>query len=108
VRAFVISAALAGLAGSLSTMVFQLATLAGVEWQNSGEAILMSLVGGIGTLAGPAVGATVIIGLRTFLATMDVPTTFIIGFIFVACVILFRRGIAGEIIAGMRWDKPRA
>ena len=97
-RAFVMSATLAGLAGSLNTIVLQLATLAGVEWQTSGQVILMTLVGGIGTLAGPPLGAVVVIGLQTFLAAVNFPAPVLIGAIFIVCVLLFRRGIAGEII----------
>jgi branched-chain amino acid transport system permease protein len=98
-RAFVLSAALAGLAGGTNAIVFQLATLTGVEWQSSGEVILMTLLGGIGTLTGPPIGAAITIGLQTYLAGVDFPVTVLIGFIFVGCVLLFRRGIAGEIIA---------
>jgi len=101
-RAFVLSAALAGLAGGTNAIVFQLATLTGVEWQSSGEVILMTLLGGIGTLSGPPIGAAIVIFLRTYLAAIDFPVTVLIGFIFVACVLLFRRGIAGEVIAYMR------
>jgi branched-chain amino acid transport system permease protein len=97
-RAFVMSATLAGLAGSLNTIVLQLATLAGVEWQTSGQVILMTLVGGIGTLAGPPLGAAVVIGLQTFLAAVNFPAPVLIGAIFIVCVLLFRRGIVGEII----------
>jgi len=101
-RAFVLSAALAGLAGSVHAIVFQLATLAGVEWQTSGEIILMTLLGGIGTLVGPPVGAAIVITLQTQLAGMDFPVTVLIGFIFVACVLTFRRGVAGEVVEWMR------
>ena len=97
-----LSAALAGLAGSVHAIVFQLATLAGVEWQTSGEIILMTLLGGIGTLVGPPVGAAIVITLQTQLAGMDFPVTVLIGFIFVACVLTFRRGVAGEVIEWMR------
>ena len=101
-RAFVLSAALAGLAGSTNAIVFQLATLTGVEWQSSGQVILMTLLGGIGTLAGPPIGAAITIGLQTYLASIDFPVTVLIGLIFVGCVLLFRRGIAGEVIAHLR------
>jgi branched-chain amino acid transport system permease protein len=101
-RAFVLSAALAGLAGGTNAIVFQLATLTGVEWQSSGQVILMTLLGGIGTLAGPPIGAAITIGLQTYLASIDFPVTVLIGLIFVGCVLLFRRGIAGEVIAHLR------
>ena len=101
-RAFVLSATLAGLAGGTNAIVFQLATLTGVEWQRSGEVILMTLLGGIGTLAGPPIGAAITIGLQTYLAGVDFPVTVLIGLIFVACVLMFRRGIAGEAIAHLR------
>lgn len=98
-RAFVLSSALAGLAGGTNAIVFQLATLTGVQWQSSGEVILMTLLGGIGTLTGPPIGAAIVISLQTYLAAVDFPVTVLIGLIFVACVLMFRRGIAGEIIA---------
>jgi branched-chain amino acid transport system permease protein len=101
-RAFVLSAALSGLAGGTYALVFQLATLAAVEWQTSGEVILMTLLGGIGTLVGPPIGAAIVIGLQTQLAGVDFPVTVLIGFIFAACVLLFRRGVAGEVIERMR------
>ncbi|MFO1210675.1 MAG: branched-chain amino acid ABC transporter permease [Amaricoccus sp.] len=96
--AFVLSAAVAGLAGSTKVFVFQLATLTDVGWQMSGEVILMSLLGGLGTFAGPAVGAAVILALQNYLASSPVPITVVIGAMFVACVLLFRRGIVGEIM----------
>jgi branched-chain amino acid transport system permease protein len=101
-RAFVLSATLAGLAGGTNAIVFQLATLTGVEWQRSGEVILMTLLGGIGTLAGPPIGAAIVIRLQNDLAGFDFPVTVLIGLIFVICVLLFRRGIAGEVIAHLR------
>jgi len=101
-RAFVQSAALSGLAGSTNALVFQLATLSGVAWHTSGEVILMTLLGGIGTLVGPPIGAAIVIGLQTQLAGVDFPVTVLIGFIFVACVLTFRRGIAGEVIQRIR------
>jgi branched-chain amino acid transport system permease protein len=101
-RAFVLSATLAGLAGGTNAIVFQLATLTGVEWQSSGAVILMTLLGGIGTLTGPPIGAAITVGLQNYLAAMDFPVTVLIGLIFIGCVMLFRRGVAGEIIAYMR------
>ncbi len=94
--AFVMSAALAGLAGGTKAIVFQFATLTDVQWQMSGEVILMTLLGGIGTLVGPVVGAGLVIALQNYLAASDFPVTVLIGIIFVVCVLLFRRGIAGE------------
>lgn len=96
--AFVMSAALAGLAGGTKAIVFQFATLTDVAWQMSGEVILMTLLGGIGTLIGPVVGAGLVIALQKYLAASDFPVTVLIGIIFVICVLLFRRGIVGEIL----------
>ncbi|WP_449414492.1 branched-chain amino acid ABC transporter permease [Ochrobactrum teleogrylli] len=97
--AFVMSAALAGLAGGLKALVFQFATLTDVGWQMSGEVILMTLLGGIGTLIGPIVGAAFVVALQNYLATSDFPVTIVTGIIFMACVILFRKGIVGEFYA---------
>ena len=97
--AFVMSAALAGLAGSVKALVFQFATLTDVAWQMSGEVILMTLLGGIGTMVGPAVGAGLVVSLQNMLATSDFPVTIATGLIFMVCVLIFRRGIVGEIYA---------
>lgn len=97
--AFMISGALAGLAGSVKTLVFQLATLTDVGWQMSGEVILMTLLGGIGTILGPLVGAAAVLGMQNYLAGTGLPITVIIGTIFVVCVLLFRRGVVGELQA---------
>ena len=97
--AFVMSAALAGLAGGLKTIVFQFATLTDVSWQMSGEVILMTLLGGIGTVAGPIVGAGLVIALQNSLATSSFPVTVVTGAIFMVCVLVFRRGIVGEAYA---------
>ncbi len=95
--AFVLSTALAGLGGSLKSLVVQLATLTDVQWQMSGEVILMTLLGGLGTFFGPALGAGVVISLQDLLADrVGSWVTVIIGVIFVVCVLLFRRGIVGE------------
>jgi branched-chain amino acid transport system permease protein len=96
--AFVMSAALAGLAGGTKAIVFQFATLTDVTWQMSGEVILMTLLGGIGTLIGPVVGGALVIALQNYLAASEFPVTVLIGIIFVVCVLLFRRGIVGEAI----------
>ncbi|MGV0981262.1 MAG: branched-chain amino acid ABC transporter permease [Polynucleobacter sp.] len=95
---FVISAALAGLAGSLKTLVFQLATLTDVHWHMSGEVVLMTLLGGMGTILGPVVGAGIVVGLQNYLANIGSWSTIATGFIFVICVLAFRRGVVGEII----------
>ncbi|MFB9792192.1 branched-chain amino acid ABC transporter permease [Shinella granuli] len=94
--AFVMSAALTGLAGGLKALVFQFATLTDVGWQMSGEVILMTLLGGIGTMIGPIVGAGLVVTLQNYLATSDFPVTIVTGIVFMACVLLFRRGIVGE------------
>jgi branched-chain amino acid transport system permease protein len=100
--AFVLSCALAGLAGGTKALVFRLASLTDVTWQMSGEVVLMTLVGGIGTIVGPVVGAAVIIGMQNYLATLGEWVLVIQGVIFVLCVMLFRRGIVGEIIEAAR------
>lgn len=97
--AFTLSAALSGLAGSLKAIAFQLASLADVTWHMSGEVILMTLLGGMGTLIGPAVGATFVAGLEHYLSTSGLPITFIIGIVFMACVMVARRGLYGELRA---------
>ena len=113
--AFVISAALTGLAGSLKTLVLGFATLSDVHWTTSGNVILMTLIGGLGTLSGPIVGSAMVIALEnkmgeigSFLAritgvewftTLGESVTMVTGLIFVLCVLLFRRGVMGELIA---------
>lgn len=97
--AFVLSAALAGLAGSMKTLVFQLATLTDVHWHMSGEVVLMTLLGGMGTILGPVVGAGIVVGLQNYLANIGSWSTIATGFIFVICVLAFRRGVVGEITA---------
>jgi len=95
--AFVLSATLAGVAGGTKAIVFQLASLTDVHWTMSGEVVLMTLVGGLGTVFGPVVGAFVIIAMQNYLAGFGQWVTVIQGVIFVACVLLFRRGVIGEI-----------
>jgi branched-chain amino acid transport system permease protein len=95
--AFVLSAALAGLAGATKAIVFQLASLSDVQWQMSGEVVLMTLVGGLGTVVGPLVGAGVIITMQNYLAGFGEWVLVIQGLIFVVTVMLFRRGIVGEL-----------
>jgi branched-chain amino acid transport system permease protein len=97
--AFIISAAMTGVAGGTKAIVFQLATLTDVNWPMSGEAVLMALVGGIGTIFGPPMGALVIITMQNELAQLGAWVTVVQGVIFVACVLAFRRGIIGEIQA---------
>jgi branched-chain amino acid transport system permease protein len=97
--AFILSAALAGLAGSTKAIVFQLASLTDVHWTMSGEVVLMTLLGGMGTIFGPVVGAFTIIGLESYLADFGEWVKVITGVIFVVCVLAFRRGIVGELSA---------
>jgi branched-chain amino acid transport system permease protein len=120
--AFVLSAALAGLAGALKTVVLGFETLTDVHWAMSGLVILMTLVGGMGTLAGPILGAMLIVMLEnklgdigTFLGsttgiawfnTLGEAVSMVTGLIFVACVLLFRKGIVGEVVDRMGRRKP--
>ncbi|MBK7355932.1 branched-chain amino acid ABC transporter permease [Propionivibrio sp.] len=98
--AFVLSAGLAGLAGATKTLVFKFATLTDAHWHSSGEVVLMTILGGMGTVFGPVVGSTVIVSLQNELADkVGSLVTVILGSIFVICVLLFRRGIVGEISA---------
>lgn len=98
--AFVLSATLAGLAGATKTLVFQLASLTDAHWHMSGEAVLMTLLGGLGTVFGPVVGAFVVVGLQNQLADkVGSWVQVIMGGIFVICVLAFRRGIVGELAA---------
>ncbi|MCD0422448.1 branched-chain amino acid ABC transporter permease [Rubrivivax sp. JA1024] len=104
--AFVLSTAIAGLAGALKTLVLGFATLSDAHWSLSGEVVLMTLLGGMGTFAGPVIGAFTIIGLQNFLADrVGSWVTVIIGAIFVACVVAFRRGFVGEALAWMQRRK---
>ncbi len=103
--AFVLSTSLAGLAGSLKTLVLGFATLSDAHWSLSGEVVLMTLLGGMGTFAGPVLGAFTIIGLQDLLADrVGSWVTVIIGVIFVLCVVGFRRGFVGELLA---WQRRR-
>ena len=98
--AFIISAALAGLAGSTKAIVFQLASLSDVHWHMSGQVVLMTLLGGLGTILGPVAGAVTIIGLENVLADKVGSWVMVImGALFVVCVLAFRRGIVGELKA---------
>ena len=116
--AFVISAAIAGLAGSLKTLVLGFATLSDVHWSMSGHVVLMTLVGGMGTLSGPLVGAVVVVALENkigdlgawlarttgveWFSTLGQSVTIVTGLIFIVCVLAFRRGIMGELIAWLQ------
>ncbi|HCX32981.1 MAG TPA: branched-chain amino acid ABC transporter permease [Rhodocyclaceae bacterium] len=100
--AFVLSATLAGLAGSTKSLVYQLATLTDVHWHISGEVVLMTLLGGMGTMLGPVVGALTVVGLQNYLSGIGSWSTIATGAIFVVCVLAFRRGIVGELGAAAR------
>lgn len=95
--AFTLSAGLTGLAGAIKPIVFQLATLTDVQWTMSGQVILMTLLGGLGTVFGPLVGAGFVVGLEHILAGSAFPVQVALGAIFIICVLVFRRGIMGEI-----------
>jgi branched-chain amino acid transport system permease protein len=105
--AFVLSATLAGLAGATKAIVFQLASLTDVHWSMSGEVVLMTLLGGMGTIFGPVVGAAIIVGLQNYLAPLGQWVTVITGVIFVICVLAFRRGIVGELAEWWKRRHPR-
>jgi len=100
--AFVLSAGLAGLAGATKAIVFQLASLTDVHWSMSGEVVLMTLLGGMGTIFGPVVGAFAIITMESYLAGLGSWFTITQGIIFVVCVLAFRRGVVGELEAWLR------
>jgi branched-chain amino acid transport system permease protein len=93
---FVLSAALSGLAGGLKAISLGLATLADVDWSTSGDVILMVLLGGLGTLFGPVVGAAITVTLDDYLAELGIPVPVVIGVIFVVIILVFRRGVVGE------------
>jgi branched-chain amino acid transport system permease protein len=95
--AFVLSATLAGVAGATKALVFQLASLTDVHWSMSGEVVLMTLVGGLGTVFGPLLGSLTIVAMENYLAPFGQWVTVIQGIVFVGCVLAFRRGISGEI-----------
>ncbi|MDF2687357.1 MAG: branched-chain amino acid transport system / permease component family protein [Microvirga sp.] len=99
---FVLSASLAGLAGSTKAVVFQLASLTDVHWSMSGEVVLMTLVGGLGTVFGPIAGALVIVSMQNYLASLGAWVTVVQGAIFVICVLTFREGVVGVI---SKWIK---
>jgi branched-chain amino acid transport system permease protein len=95
--AYVISAALSGVAGATNALVYQLAALNAVHWTMSGEVVLMTLVGGLGTVFGPVAGALVVLAMENYLAQLGAWVTIVQGVIFVVCVLTFRRGIVGEL-----------
>jgi len=101
---FVISAALAGLGGATKAIVFQLASLTDVHWTMSGEVVLMTLLGGVGTVFGPMVGAALIVTMQNYLAPFGAWVTVIQGVVFVVCVLLFREGIVG--VLGRALKRP--
>ncbi len=100
--AFVISAALSGLAGATKAVVFQSETLTDVHWHMSGEVVLMTLLGGMGTVLGPSVGALIVLVLQNYLSSFGSWTTVLTGAVFVVGVLAFRRGFVGEAIALMK------
>lgn len=105
--AFVISAAMSGLAGSTKVMVTQIASLTDVHWGMSGEVILMTFLGGVGTLYGPVVGAFIVVAMQDYLASLGAWVNVIHGAVFIVCILAFRRGIVGEIIAHLSTWKQK-
>ena len=103
--AYVLSAALAGLAGALKALLFQIATLTDVGWTTSGEALLMVIVGGVQTLAGPLVGALVVVAMQNYFASFAEVVLMLQGLVFIIVVLVFRRGVVGEWQA---WRQRRA
>lgn len=100
--AFVLSASLAGLAGSMKSIVFQLASLADVHWHASGEVVLMTLLGGVGTVFGPMVGAFLVVAIQNYLSETGSWVTIIQGVIFILCVLMFRSGMVGMLAPAMK------
>ena len=100
--AFVLSCFIAGIAGGTKALVFGIATLTDVNYGTSGDVVLMTLLGGLGTIFGPVVGAAVIVGLENYLAQFGSWVTVTQGAIFIICVLAFRRGIIGELAALLR------
>ncbi len=100
--AFVLSATLSGLAGSLKALVLQFASLTDVHWTMSGQVVLMTLVGGLGTVFGPFFGAFLIIAMQNYFASFGQWVLVLQGVIFIVCVLVFRRGIVGEIARALR------
>ncbi len=106
--AFILSATLAGLAGATKAIVFQLASLTDVHWTMSGEVVLMTLLGGLGTVFGPVVGAFIIMAMEFYMSGMGAWFTISMGVIFVVCVMAFRKGIMGELEAWLRRRRTKA
>ncbi|HSC71866.1 MAG TPA: branched-chain amino acid ABC transporter permease [Candidatus Methylomirabilis sp.] len=106
--AFVLSAALSGLAGGTKALVFQLASLTDVHWTMSGEVVLMTLLGGLGTVFGPVVGAVFVVALENYLVQLGAWVTVVQGAIFVICVLVFRRGVVGEFGLLVRTSRRQA
>jgi branched-chain amino acid transport system permease protein len=100
--AYMLSATLAGLAGGTKAIVFQLASLTDVHWSMSGEVVLMTLLGGMGTVFGPVAGALAVITMENYLAQLGAWVTVVQGVIFVLCVLTFRRGVVGEVARLLR------
>jgi branched-chain amino acid transport system permease protein len=107
VAAFIMSATLTGLAGGAHALIFRLASLTEVGWHSSGQVVLMTLLGGVGTMLGPLIGAALVVSLQNYLASSSLPVQLILGLIFVVCVLLFRRGIVGEINAALHRRRTR-
>ena len=98
-----LSATLAGAAGATKAISFKLATLTDVHWSTSGDVLLMTVLGGLGTFWGPVVGAIVVVTLEDYLADSGLPIDMTIGAIFIVCILLFRRGIVGELQTALKW-----
>jgi branched-chain amino acid transport system permease protein len=96
--AFVLSAGIAGLAGATQAIAFQFATLSNVHWSMSGDAVLMVLMGGLGTILGPVAGAFVLVAMHYFFASLGQWVNVLQGLIFILCVLIFRRGLVGEVV----------
>ncbi len=101
---FIISAALSGLAGGTKALVFHLASLVDVHWTMSGEVVLMTLIGGLGSIFGPIVGAGVVVAMQNYLADLGSLVLIIQGMVFIVCVLVFREGIVGVLA---KWLKTR-
>lgn len=108
ILAFALSAGLSGLAGSLKCIVFQLASLTDVHWHMSGEVILMTLLGGMPTVFGPAIGAILVSALHHYFDALGAWVTIVIGLIFILCVLVFRRGVAGQLHHMLQERRPTA
>ncbi|MDP3675493.1 MAG: branched-chain amino acid ABC transporter permease [Novosphingobium sp.] len=108
ILAFALSAGLSGLAGSLKCIVFQLAALTDVHWHMSGEVILMTLLGGMSTVFGPAIGAVLVSALHHYFDALGAWVTIVTGLIFISCVLVFRRGVAGQLHHMLQEQRPTA